>query len=542
MDASSQPLKRLICIERKNKSKIIRTGLDQREMMSYLKRLTRLVKMVKDFRLSPENVRRQGSRMAAYGGIALVCTLVGILVASNFDLTPRTVADVPTNIAQTGAYPVVDRDGKLESPFVTVVDQAANAVVNISARTPNDQVPWWVRGSAYSTSMGSGFFFRKDGYIITNNHVVSDAVALTVRTASGYEYQAQMVGSDPQTDLAVIKVTPEEEITVIPFGSSEEISVGDWAIAIGNPFPQQGLDRTVTVGVVSAKGRHSLNFGGETPQYQDYIQTDAAINPGNSGGPLLNLRGECIGVNAAITSPTGTSIGIGFAVPIDIVRAIVPDLIEHGKPSRGWLGVQTTYVSEREAKRQGLAAVRGVLVDSVLSDSPAQRAGIRGGDIIVKFDNREVESPSQFQVLVATVQKGNAVPVEVVRNGERVPLTTTVGDRDTYLARTQDSDQGSAGTVYSWLGMDVVDFTPQIAQEIGAEHVEGLYVLRVYPGSPAYVASVEAGSVIVKVDNESVASVRQLQQVVNKLDASKTRLPLIVLEPNGAIGRKVLRP
>jgi serine protease Do len=510
--------------------------------MGYPNRLTRLVKMEKDSRLSPEKVHRQGGRLAAYGGIALVCILVGVLIASNLDLTPQSVADVPTNIGQTGAFPVVDRGGKLESPFVAVVNEAANAVVNISARTPAAEMPWWMRGSAYSTSMGSGFFFRKDGYIITNNHVVQDAVALTVRTSSGYEYQAQLVGSDPQTDLAVIKVAPEEDIAVIPFGDSEDISVGDWAIAIGNPFPQQGLDRTVTVGVVSAKGRHSLNFGGETPQYQDYIQTDAAINPGNSGGPLLNLRGECIGVNAAITSPTGTSIGIGFAIPANIVKAIVPDLIEHGKASRGWLGVQTSYVSEREAKRQGLAAVRGVLIDSVVADSPAERAGILNGDIIVKFDNREVESPSQFQVLVATVQKGNAVPVEVVRNGEHVPLMTTVGDRETYLARTQNDDQSGPGAVYSWLGMDVVDFTPQVAREIGAEHVEGLYVLRVYPGSSAYLASVEAGSVIMKIDNESVASVRQLQQLVNRLDASKTRLPLIVLEPNGAIARKVLRP
>jgi serine protease Do len=184
-----------------------------------------------------------------------------------------------------------------------------------------------------------------------------------------------------------------------------------------------------------------------------------------------------------------------------------------------------------------------VLIDSVVSDSPAQRAGIRNGDIIVKFDGREVENPSQFQVLVATVQKGNAVPVEVVRNGDHVPLTTTVGDLDTYLARSQDEgNQSGPGAVYSWLGMDIVDFTPQIAREIGAEHVEGLYVLRVYPGSSAYVASVEAGSVIMKVENESVVSVRALQQLVNRLDASKTRLAVIVLEPNGAIARKVLRP
>jgi serine protease Do len=478
-------------------------------------------------------------RVFGTAALAGLCVLVGVLIASQLDLAPRSVAQVPTNIGLTGAYPVVERDGALESPFVRVVEEVADAVVNISARTREYDAPWWVRGSGYSTSMGSGFFFREDGYIITNSHVVKDALEVTVRTSSGYDYPARIVGVDPQTDLAVLKVEPRQKIRVIPFGDSEEIKVGDWAIAIGNPFPQQGLDRSVTVGVVSAKGRHSLNFGGETPQYQNYIQTDAAINPGNSGGPLLNLRGECIGVNAAISSPTGSSVGIGFAIPINLVRAIVPDLIEHGKPSRGWLGVWLNVVTERDAEQQGLDAVRGVKIDSVLAGSPADRAGIKGGDIILEFNGQAVESANQFQVLVATVREGNVVPLEVVRNGDRVRLRTTVGDRDAYLASEQ-SRNGQGQSVY-WLGMELVAFTPELAREAQTEHVDGLYVIRVYPGTPAYRASVEAGSVIMKVDKETVADVATLETLTRRLSPAENRIPIIVLEPNGAIARKVLR-
>jgi serine protease Do len=268
--------------------------------------------VVASFRIFPEHMTSKGVRIVAAAVFGLACIIFGILLSSNVNLPPQTNAQ-PAPV-QTGAsfaaYPVVQNSGgEYESPFVSVVEKYANAVVNISARTREQEGPWWFHGGGgYGTSLGSGFFFREDGYILTNNHVVKDAVELTVRTSSGYDYKARLVGNDPESDLAVIKVDPEEKISVIPFGDSEGIKVGDWAIAIGNPFPQQGLDRTVTVGVISAKGRSNLRFGQETPIFQNYIQTDASINPGNSGGPLLNIRGECIGVNAAISSPTGTSV------------------------------------------------------------------------------------------------------------------------------------------------------------------------------------------------------------------------------------------
>ncbi len=488
--------------------------------------------------------KKKQSRGLGYltlGLVAVVILNIVNQVATNLNLPSHTAAEVRPS-SSTGGYPVVQySDGSYESPFVSVVDHVQNAVVNISARSEDVNLPWWYQGVRYSTSSGSGFFFREDGYILTNNHVVNGAVDVTVRTATGYEYTARVVGSDPQTDLAVLKVEPEEKIVAIPFGDSEAIKVGDWAIAIGNPFPQVGLDRTVTVGVISAKGRSNLRFGRETPLYQNYIQTDASINPGNSGGPLLNLRGECIGVNAAISSPTGSSVGIGFAIPINLARAIVPDLIASGKVSRGWLGVWLSNLTEREAKRQGLKAVKGIVIDSVFSDSPAHQAGLRRGDIVTSFNKSEVLNVNQFSVLVTTVKHGEKVPVEIVRGGEEMTLYTTVVDRDTFMASHSTPDDSREVAMEEWLGMETIGFTPEIARQIDIKHVPGLYVVRVYPGTPADRASITEGTIIMQINKEQVTSVNELKELAKKL-SGENRISLIVQEPNGSIARKVIRP
>ncbi|MBI5266359.1 MAG: trypsin-like peptidase domain-containing protein [candidate division Zixibacteria bacterium] len=487
-------------------------------------------------------------RIAATAVFGLVCVVFGILLSSNVNLPPQTIAQpapAQTNATFAG-YPVLkNNSGDYESPFVSVVEKYANAVVNISARTREPEGPWWFHGGGggYGTSLGSGFFFREDGYILTNNHVVKDAVELTVRTSSGYDYKARLVGSDPESDLAVIKVDPEEKVTIIPFGDSEGLKVGDWAIAIGNPFPQQGLDRTVTVGVISAKGRSNLRFGENSPIYQNYIQTDASINPGNSGGPLLNIRGECVGVNAAISSPTGSSVGIGFAIPINLARAIVPDLIQSGKASRGWMGVWLNSVTEREAKRQGLNAVKGVLIDSVFEGSPAAKAGIRSGDIIVRFNNQDILNPNQFSVAVSTLRHDQSVPAEIVRNGKHITVTTTVADRDAFLAKAgggQGAEPGNPDGV-TWMGMDVVPLTDEIANEIGVNRVDGVYVIRVYPGSPADRAEIYKGTIIRNVNNQPVKSMKDFRNIVHGLRGATGRVPLIVQDPDGTVGLKAIR-
>lgn len=495
------------------------------------------------FRLPQPDTKGRGRKFWTIGLVALFFTLVGVLLAPHL----RYSAGGPTleqPILAAGAYPLVDGDGELESPFVAVVEKYENAVVNISARSRGEAVPWWYQGSGESTSSGSGFFFREDGYILTNRHVVEDAVKLTVRTASGYTYDAKLVGSDAGTDLAVLKVDPEESITVIPFGDSDNLKVGDWAIAIGNPFPQQGLDRTVTVGVISALGRSNLYFGrGDTPDYQSYIQTDASINPGNSGGPLLNLRGEAIGVNAAISSPTGASVGIGFAVPISLARAAVPDLIATGKVQRGWLGVWFHPTTQREAKRSGLDAVIGITADSVFNGSPAEKAGIQTGDIIVGFNGQTVNNAAKLSVLVATARGGEPVNIDIVRDGDRKTLTTVVADRDAFLASLNEpSSQGDDFDVATWMGMEILTYTREIARALSLKHVEGVYVRRVAQGSPADAASITRGTIILQIGDVTVSSVDAVEKAAAQFGRDPSRIPLIVQEPDGTIARKVIRP
>ena len=501
-------------------------------------------------RISPQNKKKDTKKplgmVSLFVLVALFFTFFGMIVTSNLDFTPKTIAQTPLNIAETGIYPVVARDGEIESPFVQVVERVSNAVVNISAKTVQTNTPWWHQGTG-STSSGSGFFFRKEGYILTNNHVVEHASELLVTTASGYQYEATLVGADPQTDLAVLKIEPKnEDITVIPFGESEDIKVGDWAIAIGNPFPQQGLERTVTVGVISAKGRRNLNFGSETPTYQDYIQTDASINPGNSGGPLLNIRGECIGVNSAISSPTGASVGIGFAIPISIARSVVPDLIELGKVNRGWLGVWLGQLTEKESRAQGIDGLHGVKIDSVFTDSPADRAGIKSGDIITRINGQEVENNRHLTVLISQAKGGQPIPVTYVRNGSVNDTKVIVADRETFMASLNNgsNQQQTPSDTRSvrWLGMELVSFTDELAALLNIEPLDGVFVQRVAPGSPASNSSISRGTVILQVNNEAVSSIDDILSVSEKIPSSAKRIPMIVVEPDGSVARIVIRP
>lgn len=483
-------------------------------------------------------------RFFSIGLIVIVAIFLGILIASNFDLTRQSVATV----SDAGLPVVQDESGGYSSPFVSVVDNVKDAVVNIVAEHGGttesyDDFFWrfFQIPREPAKSSGSGFFFREDGYILTNYHVVKNAAKVTVRTSSGYLYDALLAGGDPQTDLAVLKVEPEEKITYIPFGNSAQIKVGDWAIAIGNPFPQQGLDRTVTVGVISAKGRSNLRFGEGTPRYQDYIQTDASINPGNSGGPLLNLRGEAIGVNAAISSPTGSSVGIGFAIPINLARAIVPDLIATGKVSRGWLGVYLADVTEKQAREQGLGAVKGVYIENVFEDSPAREAGIQTGDILVEFNGEEIIDADQFSVLISTAPRDRVSQVGLVRNGEKLAVQARIADRRqfqmTHSSQFDDPRQRS-----TWLGMELVTFTENIARQIGSDFFAGVFINRVSRASQAYKAGVLPGSVITQVDNIEVKNLVDLQLIAEGLEGRKKAIPFLLVDPKGSIEYKAIRP
>ncbi len=481
--------------------------------------------------------------IAAFG---LLCIAVGIYIATGFNFTGGTIAEVAPS---QSPYPVVkNAQGDYESPFVAVAENVQGAVVNIvseritgGGRTDDFFWHFFDIPREPSTSSGSGFFFRADGYILTNYHVVRNGEKITVRTATGYMYDATLVGGDPMTDLAVLKVEPEEDIAYIPFGNSSDINVGDWAIAIGNPFPQQGLDRTVTVGVISAKGRSNLRFGEGTPRYQDYIQTDASINPGNSGGPLLNLRGEAIGVNSAISSPTGASVGIGFAIPINLARAIVPDLIETGSVSRGWLGVYLRNVNEKMARENQLSAVRGVYIESVFEDSPAERAGIKAGDILLEFNDKEIIDSDQFSVLISTAPKGEEAQINLVRDGKRMTVTPEImGQKEYTREHSELFDQPNQPVV--WAGMELVTYTQNIAKQIGAEYFPGVYINRVGRGSKAYKSGIMPGSIITQVNNQEVGNLVDLQLAVEEVQGRKKSIPLLLVDPTGSIEYKALQP
>jgi serine protease Do len=487
---------------------------------------------------------RGRGRYFSISAVAIIFTIIGIIVASNLDLSTKSVA---TDV--NGNLPVVQSgNGNYSSPFVGVVEKFSNAVVNIAAEQEVQTGPYddffyrffeIPRGSA--VSYGSGFFFRPDGYILTNNHVVGQPKAITVRTASGYQYQAEVVGTDPQTDLAVIRVKPEESITYIPFGNSDEIRVGDWSIAIGNPFPQQGLDRTVTVGVISAKGRSNLRFGDNTPRYQDYIQTDASINPGNSGGPLLNLNGEAIGVNSAISSPSGGSVGIGFAIPINLARAVVPDLIATGKASRGWLGIYLANVTEAQAKKIGLSKVEGVSVDSVFPGGPADKAGLRHGDILIGFNGQEVNDAGKLSVMIAAAPREKEAQLTVLRDGDKINVAANIVDRDQFEA-AHASQFDLRNQRVNWMGMELLTFTNQVANQIGLDYFAGIYVNRIVRNSQADRAGILPGSVITQVDNKDVKNLDDLRAITQDLAGRKGAVPILLVDPRGSIEYKALRP
>jgi serine protease Do len=434
------------------------------------------------------------------------------------------------------------RPEDFSTPFINVVASARDAVVNITAESESDYhgggLDEYFRffGLGHprtQRSYGTGFIFRDDGYILTNNHVIAGADKVQVIISGEETYDARVVGRDPATDLAVLKIEPKHDLTVIPFGHSEDLQIGEWVVAIGNPFPQQGLDRTVTAGVVSAKGRKNLRFSGGNVQYQNYIQTDASINPGNSGGPLLNLRGEAIGVNAAISSPTGSSVGIGFAIPIDFARAVVPDLIAHGSVTRGWLGVVATEVPRDMAEELGLSS-SAVIFETIVRGSPAARAGIKPRDILVKFNGKEIKDAEDFRFQVAATPVDEEIELDLIRDGRPIRLPVTIGDRSLGMQAMQSSRQAPYSE-NNWLGMSVTECTADLAYRLGVDCPPsgGVIVVEVTPGSPAYNRNIVPGVIIVEIDKFEIKNIHDYRDAVAKLKDRKKSISFIVYDTEG---------
>jgi serine protease Do len=361
--------------------------------------------------------------------------------------------------------------------------------------------------------LGSGFVINADGYVVTNNHVVAGASDIRVKLADGREVPGKVVGGDPKTDLALLKIEATG-LPVIPLGDSARLEVGEPVMAVGNPF---GLEQTVTTGIVSATGR-SIGAG----PYDDFIQTDASINPGNSGGPLVNARGEAVGVNTAIASGTGGSVGIGFAIPTNLVKPVVAQLAESGRVTRAWLGVSIQPLTRELATSFGLPDTAGALVSSVMDNSPAARVGLRQGDVITKYDGRPVARGTDLPRAVAETPVGREVPIEVMRDGKRLELTVKVAQLD-----EGERQASAAQPAASRLGIAARSLTPELARSLDLPDGRGVLVERVEEGSPAQSAGIAAGDVIVEVDRTPVASVGALRAALDKHPAGKPMLLLV---------------
>lgn len=473
----------------------------------------------------------------------------GLLLAS--------VAAISLGAAQAQAprlmAPPASADGTLS--FADLVERVSPAVVSIlverEVQAPTvpsqfeeffnfrfgqperDVDPFAEPGVRRLEAQGSGFFINDDGYIVTNNHVVADADVVRVRLANGDEVDAELVGTDPLTDLAVLKVDAPSRQAHVEFADDVSLRVGDWVLAVGNPY---GLNGTVTSGIVSAIGGQNREN-----QYLDFIQIDAPINRGNSGGPTFDLKGRVVGVNTAIYSPTGASVGIGFAIPAKVAKETVRQLIDNGEVTRGWLGIQLDEVTTELAAALGLKNKAGVLVNDVIDGTPAADAGLEAGDVIIEIAGTKVDNPNALSRRVASFPPGEKVRVKVLRDSKQKTLNVTLGRRDDLAVASSDDrpSNDNDDTLSSDVGLRVSSLTDELRQQFRVpRNVDGVVVTAVRPGSPAESAGLQPGAVILEVENEPIGSAAQLRDKIEnaKDDGKDAVLIRMQFGPNKQFG------
>lgn len=460
--------------------------------------------------------------------VALVSMVFGLALASRFDLMGKPSA---SNIAIPQTLP---------TSFASLAQAVSPAVVNISAvRTIKgggrvfrhfmrpfgkddpfrdffekffgDEFP---DRDLKQRSLGSGFIIDEAGYIITNNHVIESADQIKVRLADEREFSAEIIGRDSKTDLALIKINPIDGLPSLTLGDSDALSVGDWVVAIGNPF---GLNHTVTAGIVSAKGR----VIGSGP-YDDFIQTDASINPGNSGGPLLNVKGEVVGINTAIVA---TGQGIGFAIPSNMAREIIPQLKEKRRVVRGWLGVAIQKMTPELARSFGLKEEGGALVSDVIAGSPAAEAGIKRGDVIIEFDGKKIGEMSDLPRIVANTPIGGKVDIKVLRDGKERVLTAKIAEM-----KEEEKLQIAKTNLGEKIGLRVQEITSTVAEQLGLEDETGVIIVDVASGSLAEDAGFSRGDIIKEINRKSIKNLSDYQAAMDEAVKKNTALFLIKRE------------
>lgn len=360
-------------------------------------------------------------------------------------------------------------------------------------------------------SLGSGFIISHDGYIFTNSHVVEQADKILVKISDGREYEAKVIGRDPKTDIALIKIKPSESLPVVEIGDSEKLRVGEWVIAIGNPF---GLEQTVTAGIVSAKGR----VIGAGP-YDNFIQTDASINPGNSGGPLFNMEGKVVGINTAIVAQ---GQGIGFAIPIDMAKSILPDLKSKGKVTRGWLGISVQDVTEDIAKSMNMRERSGALISDVFKGDPADRAGIKPGDVVTEVNGKRIKDTHELLMKIAALRVGEKISLKILRDGQEKSFNIIVAERTDRAEMAAEKRPASGDD----LGMVVQDITPEIAKYLGIPR-RGVIVVDVKDGGLAEGVGIQQQDIILEVNKNKITNLNDYAREVSR-KKDKDRLLLLI--------------
>lgn len=378
-------------------------------------------------------------------------------------------------------------------------------------------------------AMGSGFIIDKSGYIVTNNHVVEGATKITVKLPDGRQFQAKLIGTDPATDIALIKIKSPKALPIVEFGDDRQARVGDWVIAVGNPF---GLSNTVTAGIISSIGRNVGNG-----PYTDYIQIDAPINRGNSGGPTFNMQGKVIGMNTLIYSPSGGSVGIGFAIPASTIHDVIDQLKAHGKVSRGYLGVLIQSITPEIASSLGNKDMKGAIVASVVPDSPAAKSGLKAGDVVLAVNGKAVDDSRDLTRRVAALQAGAHAKFTIVRSGDKKTVDVKIGQRkeDQVAANTSGNSGSSVHSAAKAMGLGLAAVTPEIRQEYNLDaNVTGVLVTQVDPNSDAAEKGLRPGNVVVSVGNMPVHSPQELSEKVDEArKAGRKSVLMLVADSNG---------
>lgn len=418
--------------------------------------------------------------------------------------------------------------------FADLAEKLTPSVVNISSfsqsETENGE-----GNTPLSESLGSGFIIDGNGYIITNNHVVDKAESISITLSDNTKTEARVIGKDPKTDLALIKIETKRPLNAVKFGDSDKIRVGDWVLAIGNPF---GLGSSVTAGIVSAKSRDI-----ESGPYDSFIQTDASINQGNSGGPMFNLQGEVIGISSAIFSTTGASQGVGFAIPANLAGWVISQLKEYGEVKRGWIGIKIQPNTPEIADSLGISANQGVVVSGVTEQGPAQKAGLQAGDIVLSFNRQPIDNTKNLSRLIAETKIGTPAPIEIWRSGQKQTLTVPIElmPEETPLSAAKETASDAAETPDNGESLNIIGFTvkeisPELAERYKlAPSTSGVVVTDILPNSDASRKGIKIGDIIVKIDKRNIIGESAFHEYVNDARRENNRPVLLAIQGQEAL-------